>query len=206
MQKKSRSQWVFYSFIFFLRLGCCGSALSCILTYLLYVYIYSIKEATPHPPGLGSSIWSSFWNTFWGILDSKLGFRVQVGGLGGPFGIHFGSCRGWGGQEATGKGSGRDLVGSGVAGEPEIGPTWTQLEPSWSQLGPNTGPTWANLGLCWIQIGSSRHPAAIFRLSWGLLGLTRPEMAKMIQNSSNFVSTIGFKQQKSRKVKVVWPF
>ena len=51
------------------------------------------------------------------------GFRVQVGGLGGPSGIHFGSCRGLGGQEAPGKEFGRAWVGPRAAGDPEMGPT-----------------------------------------------------------------------------------
>ena len=65
----------------------------------------------------------------------------QVGGLGGPFEFHFGSGRGLGSQEATGKGFGRSGVGSGAAVDPDLGPTWAQLEPSWSQLGFSMGPT-----------------------------------------------------------------
>ena len=55
-----------------------------------------------------------------------------------PFGLIF-----WylGGLEAIGKGSGRAWVGPGVAGDPQMGPTWAQLEPSWSQLGLNMDPT-----------------------------------------------------------------
>ena len=57
---------------------------------------------------------------FWA---QSTGFRVQVGGLGGPFGVHFGSSRGLGGQEATGKGFGKPWVGPGAAGDPEMDPT-----------------------------------------------------------------------------------
>ena len=53
----------------------------------------------------------------------------------------FGSCRGLGGPEAIGKGFGRAWVGSGAAGDSDLGPTWTQLEPSWSQLGASMEPT-----------------------------------------------------------------
>ena len=55
-------------------------------------------------------------------------------GLVGPSG-------GLGGPEATGKGFGRAWVGSGAAGDSDLGPTWVQLEPSWSQLGSNMDPT-----------------------------------------------------------------
>ena len=51
------------------------------------------------------------------------GFKVQVGGLGGPFEFHFRSSGGLGGQEATGKGFGRPWVGPGAAGDPEMDPT-----------------------------------------------------------------------------------
>ena len=47
----------------------------------------------------------------------------QVGGLGGPFEFHFGSGRGLGSQEATGKGFGRPRVGPGAVGDPEMDPT-----------------------------------------------------------------------------------
>ena len=73
-------------------------------------------------------------------------FGVQVGGCGGLswrfgslFGVYLGS--GLGGPEATGKGFGRAWVGSGAAGDSDLGPTWAQLEPSWSQLGSSMGPT-----------------------------------------------------------------
>ena len=46
---------------------------------------------------------------------------------------------GLGGPEATGKGFGRSWVGSGAAGDPDLGPTWPQLEASWSQLGASMG-------------------------------------------------------------------
>ena len=49
-----------------------------------------IKEATPHPPGLGSRIGSlerCLLEPGWGLLGSKLGvLEVQVGGLGGLLG------------------------------------------------------------------------------------------------------------------------
>ena len=68
-------------------------------------------------------------------------FKVQVGGLGGPFEFHFRSSGGLGGHEATGKGFGGPWVGPPAAGDPEMDPTWSQLEPSWKQFGANMGPT-----------------------------------------------------------------
>ena len=59
-------------------------------------------------------------------MGSILGLVGTKGGLGGP--------------EATGKGFGRAWVGSGAAGDSDLGPTCTQLEPSWSQLGSMLGP------------------------------------------------------------------
>ena len=92
-------------------------------------------------------------------------FGVQVGGCGGLswrfgslFGVYVGSCRAqmevWevllvsfvSGRAQTGdceadNWSGRAWVGPGAAGDPQIGPTWALLEPSWSQFGPNMDPT-----------------------------------------------------------------
>ena len=44
-----------------------------------------------------------------------------------------------GGSEATRKGFSR--IGSGVAGDPYLGPTWFQLEASWKPLGATMGST-----------------------------------------------------------------
>ena len=52
-----------------------------------------------------------------------------------------GTNGGLGGPEATGKGFGRAWVGSGAAGDPNLGPTWVQLEASWRQLGATMGST-----------------------------------------------------------------
>ena len=78
-------------------------------------------------------------------------FGVQVGSCGGLswrfgslFGVYVGSCRaqrgGLGGPEATGKGFGMAWVGSGAAGDPDLGPTWAHIEPCWSQLGASMDP------------------------------------------------------------------
>ena len=64
------------------------------------------------------------WEPFWGLCRVLYGIN---GDLAGP--------------EATGKGFGRAWVGSEAAGDLDLGPTWAQLEPSWSQLGASTGPT-----------------------------------------------------------------
>ena len=81
----------------------------------------------------------------WGLLRSKLGVgEVQVGGFGAFLGSMLdlaGHTWSLGGSEATGKGLGRAWAGSGAAGDPDLGPTWTQLEASWSQLGASMGPT-----------------------------------------------------------------
>ena len=105
---------------------------------IIYIYIY--QRLRPIPLGLGRVVcvpvgvlFEVFWSPSWG-------FRLHVGGLGGLSGIHFGSCWGLGGQEATGKGSGRTWVGPGVAGDPDLGPTWPPLEAIRSQLGANMSP------------------------------------------------------------------
>ena len=78
-------------------------------------------------------------------MGSKLGvLEVQVGGLGGLLGSMLdlvGTNRGSGGPVATWKGFGRAWVGSGAAGDPDLGPTWVQLEASWRQLGASMGST-----------------------------------------------------------------
>ena len=95
--------------------------------------MYIFKEATPHSAGPGVAIittvskeelrtWEGgFLVQLWSVLR---GFKVQVGGLGGPFEFHFRSSGGLGGQEATGKGFGRPWVGPGAAGagDPEMDP------------------------------------------------------------------------------------
>ena len=55
--------------------------------------------------------------------------------------ILWGTNEGLGGPVATWKGFGRAWVGSVAAGEPDLGPTRVQLEPSWRQLGASMGPT-----------------------------------------------------------------
>ena len=72
-------------------------------------------------------------------MGSKLGvLEVQIGGLGGLLGPMLdlvGHKWGLGDPVATWKGFGRACVGSGAAGDPDLGPTWVQLEASWRQLG-----------------------------------------------------------------------
>ena len=55
--------------------------------------------------------------------------------------ILWGTNDGLGGPEATWKGFGRAWVGSGAAGDPDLGPTWVQLEASCRQLGATMGST-----------------------------------------------------------------
>ena len=78
-------------------------------------------------------------------MGSKLGVvEVYVGGFGAFFGFMLdlvGHKGGLGGPEAIGKGFGRAWVGSGAAGDSDLGPTWAQLETSWSQLESSMGPT-----------------------------------------------------------------
>ena len=52
-----------------------------------------------------------------------------------------GTKRGLGGPEATRMAFGKAWVGSGAAGDPDLSPTWAQLEASWSQLGASMGPS-----------------------------------------------------------------
>ena len=82
-------------------------------------------------------------------------FGVQVGGCGGLswrswslFWVYVGSCRTqigvWEVQTPQGRcleKFGRAWVGSGAGGDLDLGPTWIQLEPSWTQLGSGMGPT-----------------------------------------------------------------
>ena len=88
-----------------------------------------------------------------------------------------------GGPEATGKGFGRAWVGSGVGGDPDLGPTWAQLESSWNHLGASMGSNLSqlgtNLGPCWVQIGSSRPSCSNYE------GILRPLWAYTIQDAKN---------------------
>ena len=79
-----------------------------------------------------------FWGPSWGFRRSKLEVWEPFWGL---CWVLQGANGGLGGPEATGKGFGRAWVGSGAAGGPDLGPTWAQLEPSWSQLGDSRNPT-----------------------------------------------------------------
>ena len=81
--------------------------------------------------------------------------------------------------EATGKGFGRAWVGSGAAGDPDLGPTWAQLEPTWIQHGPNLSQLGANLVPCWVQIGSSRPSCSNYE------GILRPLWAYTTQDAKN---------------------
>ena len=83
--------------------------------------------------------------------------------FGKPFGVHFGffgfqfeglGCKSeaweallesilglvrvWEAKRHQGRGP--EGLGQGVAGDPDLDPTWLQLEPSRSQLGANMGP------------------------------------------------------------------
>ena len=79
-----------------------------------------------------------FWAASWE-------FRVQVGGLGGPFEFPFGSSRGVGGPEATGKGSGRARVGPEGAGDRQWAQHGAKFTANLRQVGAKLGPTWAQL-------------------------------------------------------------
>ena len=76
------------------------------------------------------------------------GCEVYVGGLGAFFGVYGGSCRTQMGvrEVQTPQGRcfekfGRAWVGSGAGGDLDLGPTWIQLAPSWTQLGATMGPS-----------------------------------------------------------------
>ena len=77
---------------------------------------------------------------------------VQVGGLGGPswrfgwlFGVYVGSCGApmgvWEVQRLHGRGLEGLGLAQGAARDPDLGPTWVQLEASWTQLGATMGST-----------------------------------------------------------------
>ena len=103
-----------------------------------------------------------------------------------------------GGPEATGKGFGTAWVGSGAAGAPDLGPTWIQLEPSWSQLGASMGPNLsqlgANLGPCWVQIGSSKPSCSNYE------GILRPLWAYTTQDTKNDRKIVECCSKKSQKL------
>ena len=69
-----------------------------------------------------------------------------------------------------------------------MGLTWVQDEPTWSQLGTKMGPDWR----IWFQYGCRLvqviQPEAILTLPWGLLRHTRPEMPNLSQNEAKFIS------------------
>ena len=88
------------------------------------------KRLRPIPPGLGRVflVCEGALEPCWDVLGTTFGstlFGVYVGGLGG--------------SEDTGKGFSR--IGSGVAGDPDLGPTWFQLGASWKPLGATMGST-----------------------------------------------------------------
>ena len=87
------------------------------------------------------SSWSQvevLWAPSWGHWRSKLEVWVAFWGL---CWILWGTNGGLGVSEATWKGFGRAWVGSGAAGDLDLGPTWVQLEASWRQLGATMGST-----------------------------------------------------------------
>ena len=106
------------------------------------------KRLRPIPPGLGSkfgtlegAFWSLvevFWGPSWGLWRSKLEVLESFWDL---CWVLWGTKGGLGGPEATGRGFGRAWGGSGAAGDPDLGPTWAQLETSWSQHGASMAPT-----------------------------------------------------------------
>ena len=102
-----------------------------------------IQEATPNP--LGLSWLGRIWSVGRVLLDPILECcGDQVGGLGGPFGMYFGSCRAQVGIWEAKRQQGSVWKGSvwlRAARGPQMGPSWAQLEPSWSQLGPNMDAT-----------------------------------------------------------------
>ena len=83
------------------------------------------------------------------LLESFLRcFGLQVGGLGSKLEAWEALLASildllgvWEAKGAPGKGSRRAWVGPGVAGGPDLGPTWPQLEPSWSHVGAIMVPT-----------------------------------------------------------------
>ena len=62
----------------------------------------------------------------------------------------------------------------------QLGANIGQVEPTWSQLGPNMSPTWAKLEPTWPQVGprlaQESQLEAILKLSWGLLSHAGPKV------------------------------
>ena len=97
-----------------------------IIYIYIYIYKYVFKEATPHSAGPGQGFFG-LRRCCWDVLGTTFGSTL------------FGVYGGLGGSEATGKGFSR--IGSGVAGDPDLGPTWFQLGASWKPLGATMGST-----------------------------------------------------------------
>ena len=86
-----------------------------------------------------------FLEPCWGVLGSKLVvWEVQVGGLGGFLGSMLdlvGHKWGFGRSSGYMEGVWKGLGWLGGGWDPELGPTWVQLEASWRQLGATIGST-----------------------------------------------------------------
>ena len=121
----------------------------------IYIYIY-IRGYAPF-----RRAWAGGFELGKVLFGAMLGcFGVQVGGLGGPswrfgwlFGVYVGSCRAQMGVWEVQRLQGRGLEGLGLAQgwlgtqiwvqhgsnlrqvECNLGPSWVQFEPTWSQLG-----------------------------------------------------------------------
>ena len=118
-----------------------------------------IKEATPHPPGLDSRIWS------WGRLllelpnpqlePQNIPTWLQKAPSQAPHAAAQAQRMGRSIFHMVWKGLGW-LSGWGPRTRPNMGPTGAKLEPTWGQHGPNLSQLGAYLGPSWIQIGSSK--------------------------------------------------
>ena len=109
----------------------------------VYIYIYILKRLRPIPPGLGrdwglgvqapgsqQEPWGTYFGGFWGGLGSILEDFASFWKVWETQRLLW---RSQSQREGVRKGQGRPRVGSGLAGE-------SILVPTWAQHGPNLGP------------------------------------------------------------------
>ena len=101
-----------------------------------------------------------------------------------------------GGPEATGKGFGRAWVGSGAAGDPDLGPTWAQLEGKGAQH-----------DLCWCLPSSTQYNLLEhLKVIAGTLMVSGPVLGQTFNCVKNLpcnISLVGFYLQNDDVIEIV---